>query len=956
MESPLFPGQALERIAWHTLEQPEVCQVLQVTPETGLSEAEVAQRREEFGSNEILIPQRKRLWGSLPDQIAGPLVLLLLACSLASFLLNRLVEGVALLIVALVDILPGLVMELRSSRANPGHPQLSTPRYTRVRRAGQMRLIDPRGLVPGDVIQLLSGDIVPADARLIGSVNLLAQEGPLTGEKHAVDKVPQAMRAENIPLNERHNLVFAGTSIVHGQGEAVVVRVGIQTELSRMTGSTGQVLQRQTPLGGRLEQLNNLIAACLLGGFAITLAIGSIRTENPAVILHDWSAMAVALIPEILPLMVALALLIARHRLRRQNALVRRPRAMETLGAVSVICTDQSGPLTEDFLKVDILDAAGRSTQFAEPLRKGYPILVEHADPAHRPWPPHSLLLAISALSSTHASLQRDGVSPEEFTASGDPTEAAILVAAAQVGLWKNRLERLYPRLLEAPYSAERRRRSALHQVRLTPHVSSVELPLASLLSRHNPFFIVTSGDPDQVLEVCDRVWINGHILAMSPERLAEAQAAATHLEKTGQRVSGIAFRPLDRLPALVEDYPFFSREFSFDLIDLPLSPKDTPRDVQASYELERELIFVGFQGIQEAARAESVKAVVACRKAGIRPIMFSAELPAQALDIARRLHVSVGKDNRVLTGQDLESFSPEELERAVEKVSIYSQLSPRHRVSIVQALQRQGYVVAVTGEEESDAPALSRSDVSAALATQQRQGALPEADLVLLDGGFASLMGAVEAGRQVVQRVQQFIRFSLSRSTALLFLFVFAPLLGMRSSPTPLQALWLNLACDALIGLPLVLFVEHPPGMRWRGLAPGEAILARGLGRSILWSGLGTALITLGVGRWLIPSAQVEWPTLLFFETVSIQIWLAAFLLFQSSWRGSKPRLITLARGLAVLLALAAFLAVSIHWNLLAVPLGLDRLPAWQLLACFASGALILVWQTLPGLMRRLR
>lgn len=555
MDSSTYSGQTPESIAWHTLEHIEVCQVLQVSPETGLSEAEVTRRRIAFGPNEIVQPPRRGLAWRIPIQVFSPLILLLLACGLASLLTQRFLEGIALLLIAVIDGIPGLILEIRSAHVTQGY-QLPRPHFAHVRRGGHEYTVDPRDLVPGDVIHLFAGDIVPADARLIGSVSLLAQEGPLTGENHTADKVPQALRSGDIPLHERHNLVFCGTSIVHGQGEAVVIQTGRKTELGRISADPHPAGFRQTPLGAALEQLSNLIAAGLLGALALMLGLGAIRAVDPAVILQTWAGTAATLIPEALPLITALFIIRGRRALLYRNALVREPHAMGTLGAVSVICTDQSGPLTEDSLRVEFLDTAGKSIQFDEPLRKGRPILIEEPDTPALPWPAHSLLLALGVLSSPHAALQRDEDGSGEYSASGDPADAAVLVAAAQVGLWKNRLDRLYPRILEAPYSPERGRRSALHHVRVTPHVSTVELPLASLLIQRSPFFVVASGKSAELLEVCDRVRIDGHILPMSPDRLEEAAAAADRLEAAGKRVTGIAYRALDRLPALVEDYP----------------------------------------------------------------------------------------------------------------------------------------------------------------------------------------------------------------------------------------------------------------------------------------------------------------------------------------------------------------------------------------------------------------
>ncbi len=938
-----------EPIAWYALEHAEVCEVLNVIPEIGLTDAEAARRLEEVGPNRIASPRRKDFLAAIPEQVASPLILLLLAASLASFLMNRSLEGALLLAVAVIDVLPGLYQELVAARSGPGY-RPTVARFSRVRRNRQMRLISATDLVPGDVIHLVAGDIVPADARLIASVNFRAQEAPLTGDKHTVDKVPQAIRRNAIPLPERHNLVFAGTTIVHGRGDAVVVQTGGSTELGRMAGISQSLGSRQTPLAGRLAQVNNLIAACLLGAFAVTLGIGSIRALDPAAILHGWSAMAVALIPEALPLLVLIVLVDARHRLNRRNTLVRERQALETLGAVTVVCSDQSGPLTQDQLRVVIQDIGGRSLDGHEPLRKGRPLLVEDETQPEIAWPAHSLILAIGALSA-HANLQRDEDVPEEHVASGDPSEGAVLVMAARMGLWKPRLDKLFFHLLEAPFSVERGRQSALYEVRLTPHIQEAEQPLVSLLGRRSPYFVTCTGDPTSVLQACTRILVDGRAVPLTTERLAEATSTISSLEKQGIRVMGISYRPLNRLPALVEDYPIYAQGMSIHLRELPLSPGDTPRDVEASYELERELIFAGLVGIQEEVRDEAIPAVLACRKAGIRPILFSTAAPDYARQIAHRLRISAGAAPSVLTGQELDRLSGYELERTVSSVSVFSQIAPRHRVRIIQALQRQGQVVAVTGEEEDDAPALSGSDVGAALATRERQGALPDADLVLLDGSFATLIGAVEEGRQVYERIRHFLRFSLGRSIGLLLVLLFAPLFGMHASLTPLQVLLLNLAGDALIGLALTTGAARSEDLRAAGLAPGDGLLGRSLGRSILWSALGFGLVTGGFGLWASLAHPASWQTMLFSAAIFTQAWLGVYLSLRPGSSPDRRRAGNTLLGCAILIVL---LCLALFWPALRALLELSPLSLIQLVQAFAFSALIVGWQLIPNLRPR--
>jgi len=942
MQSSSSNRDPSEPIAWHALEHAEVCEVLNVVPEIGLSDAEAARRLDEVGPNRINPPRQKDYWSLIPGQVASPLVLLLLAASLASFLMNRSLEGSLLLAVALIDVLPGLYLVLGAASSGPGYrPTLA--RFSRVRRDRQMRLVDAAELVPGDVIHLVAGDIVPADARLIASVNFRAQEAPLTGEKRAVDKVPQAIRRGSPPLPERHNLVFAGTTIVHGRGDAVVVQTGASTELGRMTGISQSLKAHQTPLASRLAQVSNLIAACLLGAYAVTLAIGSIRAQDPAAILHGWSAMAVALIPEALPLVVLIVLLDARRRLLWRNTLVRERQALETLGAVTVICSDQSGPLTQDQVRVVVQYPGGHTLEDFEPLRKGRPLLIEDETRPERVWPMHSLILAIEVLSA-HASLQRDDDVPEEHVASGDPYDGSILVLAARYGLWKPRLEKLFYRLLEAPFSIERGRQSALYEVRLTPHLQETELPLGNLLGRHSPYFAACTGEPGNVLQACSRILENGHIVQLTTERLAETTAAISSLEKQGMRVTGIAYRPLDRLPALLEDYPIYNQGMPFRLHDLPLSPADTPRDIEASYELERDLIFTGLVGVQEEVRADAVAAVLACRKAGIRPVLFSAAAPEHARQVAHRLRISAGAAPSVLTGPDLDRLSGQELERAVSSVSVYSQITPRHRVRIIQALQSQGQVVAVTGEEEEDAPSLSGSDIGAALATRERQGALPHADLVLLDGSFAALISAVEEGRQVYERVHRFLRFSLGRSAGLLLVLLFAPLLGMHASLTPLQVLLINLVGDVLIGSSLVFQPIGSKQTRVSAAASGEGLL----GRSILWSGLGMGLIVGGFGLWAFLTRQASWQTLLFSAAVFTQVWLGGYLAFHPGLSPEGHKIGSVLLGCAIQIAL---LGLALFWPPLRDLLELSPVSPIALASAFISSALVVGWQLIPKL-----
>lgn len=881
---------------WHKQSGPEVLAALNTTLEHGLTDADAARRLAESGPNTLQDNGAKSPWRILWEQFTATMVLILLAAAGLSLILQKWTEAISILAIVVLFALLGFVQEYRAERAMAALKKLTVP-TVRVRRAGRARDLSARDLVPGDIIMLEAGNVIPADVRLLESVNLRVQESALTGESEAVEKEVTPLTGADIPLGDRRNLGYMGTLVTYGRGAAVVVQTGMRTELGKIATLIQSVKQELTPLQIRLDQVGKTLAVAGALIAILILVIGLLRREPLNDMLLTAISVAVAVVPEGLPAVVTFTLALGAQRMLKRNALIRKLPAVETLGSVTTICSDKTGTLTENRMTVTVVDVAGHRLHVTEALRRQRPAL-SSAAPTLAPSTAIQLLLTGGALCND-AQLQADAALGG-FQTLGDPTEGALLVAAAQAGLLKDRLQAVLPRVAELPFDSDRKRMTTVH------HITSAEA-WPSTAPWDQPYIAFTKGSADGLLDISTQVWNDSR-----PEPLTEAwrtriQAAIDELARDGMRVLGLAARPVSQPTAHLA--------------------------------LETDLIFVGLVGMMDPPRPEVKQAVQIARTAGIRPVMITGDHPLTAVAIAREL--GIAQNDRVLTGQDLNQLTEADLERTVDEVSVYARVSPEHKLKIVGALQSRGHIVAMTGDGVNDAPALKKADIGVAMGITGTDVSKEAADMVLRDDNFATIVAAVEEGRVIYDNVRRFVKFSIAGNIGKVGVMLFAPLVGINVALLPLQLLWLNLLTDGLLGLGMGVEPAEKNTMRRPPYSPNAGLFSRGIGVHVTWVGGLMGGLALGVGWWYYQQNLPQWQTMIFTTLALAQIGQA--LATRSMRESLFGQGLFSNRLLVVMVALVAGLQLGVLY----LP-GLEHffkiepLPLVDLLVCVALGGLV--------------
>ena len=821
---------------WHTLDRDALLRRLDSRPE-GLTDAEAAERLERLGPNQLQERRGRSPLAVFAGQFTEVMVLVLLAAAGISFAIGEMTDAIMILIIVALNAVLGFTQEYRAERAMAALKRLSVP-TVRVRRSGQVREVQATQLVPGDLFLLEAGNRVSADARLLEAINLRVDEAALTGESVPVEKTDQPVAGESIPLGDRRNLAYMGTVVTYGRGSAVVVQTGMNTELGHIADMLQTVVQEKTPLQRRMAELGKWLALGALVIVVIVFAVGMWRGGSLTEMFLTAISLAVAAVPEGLPTVVTITLALGAQRMVRRHALIRKLPAVETLGSVTVICSDKTGTLTENRMTVTMLDVAGRTVDLVEPLRSAGPIMGPEDAPLGRPEPSIAVLLAAGALCND-ATLEPNDDRPG-YHAVGDPTEGALVVAAARMGLWKASLEGLAPRVAEVPFTSERKRMTTLH--RLPPPDERAALIASGQLPAHLPsehYIAFTKGSVDGLLQACAWVWNQGHLEPLDQNWRARIHQSNDRLAGAGMRVLGAAMRPLEALP-----------------------------DVMDEGAVERELTFLGMSGMIDPARPEVRGAVAECRSAGIRPVMITGDHPLTALAIARDLGIVAADDvnARVVTGQELAQMSVDDLQAIVERVAVYARVSPEHKVKIVEALKHQGHFVAMTGDGVNDAPALKRADIGVAMGISGTDVSKEAADMVLLDDNFATIVNAIEEGRTIYENILKFVRYIVSSNIGEITIMLVAPLVGLPIPLTAIQLLWINLVTDGLPGLALGLEPPDPDIMSRPPRPPAQSVLARGVGAYMLLVGLLLGGVCLVAEIWGLAFMQDRvWQTMVF-------------------------------------------------------------------------------------------
>jgi len=809
--------------------------------ENGLTNAEAAERLAEFGPNELVERGLKSPWRILWEQLTSTMVVILIIAAVVSAFLGDFKDSIAILAIVIVNAILGFRQEYRAEQAMAALKKMAVP-TVKVRREGHVHEISARELVPGDIVLLETGNLVPADCRLLESTNLRVEEAALTGESVPVEKDADFVATSSAPLGDRLNMVFMGTVVTYGRGLGLVVKTGMETELGNIATLIQTTGQEATPLQRRLDQLGKGLAVAALFLVAIVFFLGLLRGEDIRLMFLTAISMAVAAVPEGLPAVVTIALALGAQRMLKRRALIRKLHAVEGLGSVTVICSDKTGTLTENRMTVIILDVAGHRVDLVEELRRESQRSISSpcVEPdkrvvnSVREHPVLPLLLAGGALSND-ALLECEG---DDYHIIGDPTEGALLVSAARVGLEKETLEEIFPRVSEVPFESDRKRMTTVHQVKDWVVPGFGELPRGLISNRGRdgqPSFVAfTKGAVDSLLDVCDRVLVEDQVEPLNDSWRDRIMKANNEQAQSGVRVLGVAGRPWDDLPQKTDQE-----------------------------NLENELIFIGLVGMIDPARPEVKDAVHICKTAGIRPVMITGDHPLTARYIAEELGIS--KNGRILTGDELGSMSAEDLEKVVDEVSVYARVSPEHKLNIVQALQKKGQIVAMTGDGVNDAPALKKADIGVSMGITGTDVAKEASDIVLLDDNFATIVAAVEEGRRIYDNIRKFIKYTMTSNAGEIWVMLLAPFTGMPFPLLPLQILWINLVTDGLPGLALAIEPAERKIMQRPPFHPKENIFGRGMGRDILWVGVLMGLVSLIVGYWYWAIGHPYWQTMVF-------------------------------------------------------------------------------------------
>jgi Ca2+-transporting ATPase len=833
---------------WYQMTADETAEALNTDATQGLSEAEATARLAKYGSNELVERDVRSPWQILIEQFKGFMTLILIGAAVVSLVLGDLLDAIVIMAIVVLNAALGFFQEYKAEQSIAALKRMSVP-TVRVRRASRIREVSAREIVPGDIVVLETGNVISADGRVLQSVNLRVQEAALTGEAEPVDKESDLVYDTDRALADRRNMLYMGTIITYGRGEFIVTESGMQTELGHIADMIQSVEQELTPLQKRLDRLGKSLA--LVAGIlvAVIFVLGILRGGDWEEMLLTSVSLAVAAIPEAMTAVVTIALSLGAQRMLARQALIRKLPAVETLGSVSVICSDKTGTLTQNRMTVTALDIANHRFDLIQKAGEAHMELIPVTGAGLTAAAQAALdLLLIGGAVCNDASIAPDEENPSIIHAVGDPTEAALVLGAAQAGMMKDVLDAAFPRVAEIPFDSVRKRMTTVSRVpKSRDQVPDTLEAVWEMGSTANlPAFVAfTKGAMDGMLNVSTRVWVEGHFEALDAAWRSRIMAAHDELAQKGMRVLGVALRPLD---------------------EVAKSPTES--------ELERDLTLVGMFGLIDPPRPEVKDAVATCTEAGIRPVMITGDHPLTARHIAKQLAIT--ENDRFITGQELDGMTQEQLDAAVNEVSVFARVSPEHKLLLVDSLQRQGQIVAMTGDGVNDAPALKRSDIGVAMGITGTDVAKSAADMVLLDDNFATIVAAVEEGRIIYDNIRKFIKYLLSCNASEIAVMLIGPFLGMPLPLLPLQILWMNLVTDGLPALALGVEPAEEDVMKRPPYSSSESIFGLGMVQFIIFAGIVMSLVAILAGFLFWREGNPRWQTILFTTLIFAQLGLA--------------------------------------------------------------------------------
>ncbi len=804
------PGNVEPRVgkAWHVLSAEEVLAQLGSLA-TGLSAQEAARRLATNGTNELKEGQRISPLQILLGQFKSLIIWILILAGVISGILGEVMDAIAILAIVVLNAVIGFYQEFSAEKSIAALKKMSAPQ-AKVLRDGKITLIAASGIVTGDIIALEAGDMIAADARLLDASSLKCNESALTGESEAVTKQPATMGQGDIPLGDRENMVFMGTSVATGTARAVVVATAMGTELGGIAGLIEEAsAEESTPLQKKLDSFGRILIWATLGIVALLFVLGLSRGTRPSELFMTSVSLAVAAVPEGLPAIVTVALALGVSRMARRRALVRKLPAVETLGSTTVICTDKTGTLTVGEMTVRALYV---DDHIYEVTGEGYgpdgEVRFEDkkADAQHAA-PLLELATVLIGCNNAHL-VQEDG----EWKVIGDPTEGALLAAGSKAGGNQELIEKELPKQSEIPFDSDRKRSSIIRR-----------MPDGKLRAFVN-------GAPDVLLERCTNIYASTGVRPMTDQDRQSIVAQNAAMAQQALRVLGSAYRDLgNTLPA----------ELTAETV-------------------ERDLVFVGLSGMYDPPREEAKDAVAKCRAAGIRVVMITGDHPDTATAIAREIGIA-SPDDKAIAGIELDKMSDDELRTRAPKIAVYARVTAEHKLRIIRAWKANEAVVAMTGDGVNDAPAIKGADIGIAMGKSGTEVTKQASDMIITDDNFATIVAAVEEGRGIYDNIRKTLQYLLAGNTGELLLMAVCVVIGLPVPLLPIHLLWINLVTDGLPALCLATDPIDPDVMKRHPRRQSERITDRNFLRTMFLTGFLTAGVAFAVYFYALKTGTTE-------------------------------------------------------------------------------------------------
>ncbi len=888
---------------WYQMTVAEVLQQQLVQVDQGLVSDEVKKRQED-GVNELSEGQRVSGLAIFLHQFQDFMVLVLLGATLISGLLGEYLDAITIIAIIIMNSILGFIQEFKAERSLSKLKQLSAP-TAKVTRDHIMQHIPAKDLVQGDIVSMESGDRVPADVRWIEVHGLFIEESTLTGESVPVCKSIDAITEDESSIADQLNMGFLGTMVVRGTAKAVVVRTGMQTEMGKIAHLIQSTQTLATPLQRRLEQLGKLLIGVAIGLTVVVVVAGIVHGQPPYEMFLAGVSLAVAAIPEGLPAIVTIALALGVQRLIKREAIVRKLPSVETLGCASAICSDKTGTLTQNKMTVTHLWVNGLDYEVTGDgyaphgeIQRNHKSILLSEDSSLRK------LIEISAFCNNAQLIEHTNppsprkpksMPSSQWVIQGDPTEGALVVLAAKAGFQINRRESAHLREKEFPFDAQRKRMSVL-------------------VAHQSNRWVCTKGAPDLLMEVCSYILWGDKVIPFTATLKQKVLAANEHMAKAARRVLALSYRELHHTESC-----------------------------SSMEEAEQKLIFVGLVGMFDPPRKEAREAIRICHKAGIKTVMITGDHQTTAEAVAVQIGM-LSSPGSTLSGRELQAMDDEELDRRIDDTQVFARVTPEHKLRIVQSFQRQGHVVAMTGDGVNDAPAIKAADIGIAMGITGTDVTKEAADLVLRDDNFATIVASIEEGRNIYENIRKFIRYLLASNVGEIMTMFLAMMMGMPLPLIPIQILWVNLVTDGLPAMALGVDPAEKDVMTQQPRQAKESIFARRLGWKIISRGMLIGICTL-IAFWLILRLDPTNPEhLIKAQTVAFATLVMAQLIHVFDCRSSRSifhrnpfqnKYLVLAVISSLILLLFVMYMESLQPIFKTVPLGLAE---WVLVLVFAS------------------